>query len=398
MRRSIAHIVLLLSVLCGAAVSCGKPDREEPKVVTSLAATETQIGAAEGSTFLSVGAGGAWTISVSYSDATGNWASVSPAQGNGSKNSVIFSYGANESAESRSVTLTLTVENGVPVTLTLTQKGKESSEPGKVSGYGADVAGPCWLELPATTAGDGMEFFAHDTKGGQYVSKEKSGTRNWSFYYDYESYVARWVAYPLNKGLISTGSRSNAWGYDPLLPADLQQAIVNGAYGTGHTRGHQLPSADRLSYAANVSTFYATNMTPQDYDFNTKIWADLESRVRGYATSSDTLYVVTGCVIDNSSATIMDRGGHRVRVPSAYFKALLRYHSSATQSIGGYIACGYYLPHTSSIADKDYKDYILSIDDLERKTGFTFFVNLPDKVGEENARKIKSQEPVSWWK
>ena len=398
MRRILAHIALLLSVLCGAAVSCVKPVEEEPKVASSLTATETQFGAAAGSAFLSVGAGGAWTIRLTYADAAGDWAAVSPAQGNGSKNSVIFSYGANDSADARSVTLTLEVENGVPATLTLTQRGKDSVVPGKVSGYGADVAEAGWLELPATKAGDGMEFFTHDMKGGRYVSAEKSGTRNWSFYYDYGSYVARWVAYPLNRGLISTGNRTNAWGYDPLLPSDLQQAIVNGAYGTGHTRGHQLPSADRLSYSANVSTFYATNMTPQDYDFNTEIWADLEGRVRGYATSSDTLYVVTGCVIDNSSATVTDRGGHKVRVPSAYFKALLRYHSSATQSIGGYMACGYYLPHTSSIADKDYKDYILSVDDLERKTGITFFVNLPAKVGEENARKIKSQEPASWWK
>lgn len=398
MRRNLAHIVLLLSVLSGMAVSCGKPVEEEPKVVTSLTATETQFGAAAGSTFLSVGAGGAWTISLSYSDATGNWAGVSPSQGSGSKNSVIFSYGANETTDPRSVTLTLTVENGVPATLTLTQAGKEIVTPGKVSGYGADVTNIGWLELPATKAGDGFEFFAHDMKGGQYVNEEKSGIRNWSFYYDYESYLARWVAYPLNKGLISNGSRTNAWGYDPLLPADLQQAIVNGAYGTGHSRGHQLPSADRLSYNANVTTFYATNMTPQDYDFNSSIWADLEGKVRGYATSSDTLYVVTGCVVDNSSATLTDRAGHKVRIPSAYFKALLRYHPSATQGFNGYMACGYYLPHSSSLAGKDYKDYILSIDDLEAKTGITFFVNLPDKVGEENARKIKSQEPVSWWK
>lgn len=398
MRRILAHIALLLSVLCGLAVSCSKPATEEPKVPSSLTASPTQFGPEAGSVFLSVGAGGAWTIRLTYADAAGDWASVSPSQGNGSKNSIIFSYGANDSTDPRSVTLTLEVENGIPATLVMTQGGKGGVVPGPVSGYGTDVAGFRWLELPATQAGDGMEFFAHDMTGGKYVSEDKSGVRNWSFYYDYGSYLARWVAYPLNRGLISTGTRTNAWGYDPLLPADLQQAITNGAYGTGHTRGHQLPSADRLSYSANVTTFYATNMTPQDYDFNTEIWADLESRVRGYATSSDTLYVVTGCVVNESSGTISDRAGHPVRVPSAYFKALLRYHPSATQGFSGYMACGYYLPHSSSIAWQDYKDYILSIDELEKKTGMTFFVNLPDKVGEENARKIKSQEPVSWWK
>lgn len=395
MRRNPVHIVLLLFVL---AFSCGKPVQEEERVITSLAAAETQLGAAAGSTFLSVGAGGAWTIQLAYADAAGNWASVSPAQGNGSKNSVIFSYGANDAASPRSVTLTLEVENGIPATLTMTQKGKESTTPGNISGYGTDVAAPKWLELPATKAGDGMEFFAHDMKGSRYVSEEKSETRNWSFYYDYESYLSRWVAYPLNRGLISTGTRTNLWGYDPLLPADLQQAIVNGAYGTGHSRGHQIPSADRLSYNANVSTFYATNLTPQDPNFNANIWADLESRVRGYAVSSDTLYVVTGCVVDDASGTLKDREGHPVRIPSAYFKALLRYHPSATQGFGGYMACGFYMPHSSSIAGKNYLDYILSIDDLERKTGLTFFVNLRAQVGEEIVRKIKSQEPVSWWK
>ena len=395
MRRNRVHIVLLFFLL---AVSCGKPAVEGDQILTSLAASETQLGAAAGSTFLSVGAGGAWTISLTYSDGAGNWASVSPAQGNGSKNSVIFSYGANDSAAARSVTLTLEVENGMPVTLTMTQKGKENLLTGKIAGYGTDVAAPVWLELPATKAGDGMEFFAHDMKGSQYVSADKSGPRNWSFYYDYASYLARWVAYPLNRGLISTGTRTNLWGYDPLLPADLQQSVVNGAYGSGHSRGHQIPSADRLSYNANVTTFYATNMTPQDPSFNANIWADLEGRVRGYAVSSDTLYVVTGCMVDDGAATVKDRGGHSVRVPSAYFKALLRYHPSATQGFGGYMACGFYMPHSASIAGKDYLDYILSIDDLERKTGLEFFVNLPAQVGEENARKIKSQEPVSWWK
>ena len=401
MRPNLVHIVLLLSVLLGAAVSCGKPAEEEPKVVPSLAAAQTQLEAAAGSVFLSVGAGGAWTIGLTYADAAGNWAAVSPESGTGSRNSVILSYGANDSTDPRSVTLSLNVENAVPVSLTLTQKGKEASvtpTPGKPSGYGEDKAAAHWLELPATVSGDGMEFFTHDMSGGRYVSEQRSGVRNWSYYYDYASYLARWVAYPLNRGLISTGSRTDQWGYDPLLPAAYQQEIVSGAYGTGHSRGHQIPSADRLSYNANVTTFYATNMTPQDYQFNGGIWADLENKVRSYATSSDTLYVVTGCIVDEESGTLTDRGGHKVRIPFAYFKALLRYMPSSTQGFSGYMACGYYLPHTSSISRESFTKYILSIDELEKKTGMTFFVNLPDKVGAETAAQIKAQEPVSWWK
>ena len=64
------------------------------------------------------------------------------------------------------------------------------------------------------------------------------------------------------------------------------------------------------------------------------------------------------------------------------------------------MACGFYLPHSPNIkADNNVlMSYIMSIDELEKKTGIEFFVNLAEKVGADNARKIKSQEPGSWWK
>ena len=42
-------------------------------------------------------------------------------------------------------------------------------------------------------------------------------------------------------------------------------------------------------------------------------------------------------------------------------------------------------------------NYIMSVNELEEKTGMDFFVYLADKVGPENARKVKSQAPGSWW-
>ena len=82
-------------------------------------------------------------------------------------------------------------------------------------------------------------------------------------------------------------------------------------------------------------------------------------------------------------------------MPEAYYKALLRYKKGTTD--GEYIACGFYLPHDSSIAGNQFMDYIMSIDELENKTGMDFFVNLADKVGPDKARTIKSQAPTSWW-
>lgn len=386
--------------------SCNGPEPEEPVLPAALSSSVTQLEAASGSVFLSVTASKAWTLSVSG----GTWATVSPASGTGSRNSVILSYEANESEEPRSVTLTLSADPGGQASLTLTQKAvvKPIGPDHSQYGYGYDVAGPHWLELPATKADDGKEWFAHDMSGEDYFAKPGQ-QRNWSFYYEYSSYLSAWVAYPLNKSLMGNGERTNRWDYDKLVPKDQQQSLdrgfrveMNGQLTTRYysdpvyDRGHQLPSADRLNNSANISTFFFTNMTPQEGSFNSDIWADLEVRVRNYASSSDTLYVVTGCVVDENPSYVKDVVGHSIPVPSAYYKALLRYMPGSTY--GDYMACAFYLPHDSSIAKGDYRKYIISVKDLEEKIGFEFFVNLAEVVGTENARKIKSQEPSSWWK
>lgn len=136
----------------------------------------------------------------------------------------------------------------------------------------APVGGPTgWMELPAMPQTDGLRQFTHR------MTVSGRSMRNFSYCWDYDALVSHWVAYPLNAALIGSGSRSNEWGLDPLL-SEAEQPVLYSAYkgGWGYARGHQIPSADRLSRAANVQTFYGTNMTPQDYDFNGGLWASLE--------------------------------------------------------------------------------------------------------------------------
>ena len=171
---------------------------------------------------------------------------------------------------------------------------------------------------------------------------------------------------------------------------------MNGSYGGGWTRGHQIPSADRLTYAANVSTFVPTNMTPQDYDFNGEIWASLEGKVRGYAKTADTLYVVTGCLFDKSVRTSGNSSGFYVKIPTHYFKALL-YRGQSTYATQGYMAAGFLLPHSSDIRKDNCLDYICTIDQLEKDTGIDFFPALEQAVGKDTAAKIEAEAPSKWW-
>ena len=160
-----------------------------------------------------------------------------------------------------------------------------------------------------------------------------------------------------------------------------------------------MPSADRLKKGVNESTFYFSNMTPQKGNLNQNAWAVLEGKVRGWAASFDTLYVVTGADYRDSRISVSDNEGNKVCVPDGYFKALLGYKKSGTigNSTGGYLGIAFYFEH-KWYDDSDIMDsQAMSISALEEKLGIDFFVNLPEKVGQNMADKIESTKD-KWWR
>ena len=262
---------------------------------------------------------------------------------------------------------------------------------------------PGWLELPA------MSTASAENLHSVYMDINGERVRNYSFLWDEDDLVAPWVAYPLTKENIGNViKRTNAWGLNPNMPASKQPNLVRG-YKEGnngwYSRGHQIASADRLlDVESNTTTFYGTNMTPQDGDFNGGIWNTLEIKVRGWAADCDTLYVVTGCLIDGSEYYALDNDGRHVTVPTAYYKALLAYKAPAKgrKPFGhdGYAACGYFLEHKKYPDGKITRDMAISIDELEKLTGEDFFPRLDSIVGKKNAAVIEKESPSSedFWK
>ena len=251
-----------------------------------------------------------------------------------------------------------------------------------------------WLELPSAPSGDGLEMFTFP------MVIDGAKTRNYSFCWDYDNLVARWVAYPLCKGNMGKGQRSNEWGLNPYLSRDDQPVLFRG-YSKGnhgyYDRGHQVPSADRLYRSANIQTFYGTNMTPQNSDLNAGLWNSIEIQVRDWARSSDTLYVVSGCVTGGSRYYALDNDGKKVTVPTGYYKALLRYSKSGSDGFSGYMGLALYLENKSYPDTGVEKSFTMSIDELEEKVGEDFFVNLSDDI----EREVEAQSPADydwWWK
>ena len=397
MRKFFHHLsgMMMLPVLC-LLQACGGPAEVSGQLELSLA--ETTVSCDAGSVFVRVASDASWTLD--FVEPGVDWARLETTSGSGSKNSIILSYNANRTDASRSVTVRATAVGGkMTAQAVLTQSSYVAPTPSGANGGVASYATFKWMELPKTQDDDGKDFLWHMTDvNGKTV-------RNYSCYWSYSDRVSIWVAYPLCKDYLGSLGRTEAWGFDPLLPAASQQN-VSGGYWAGNNgyydRGHQIPSADRTaSYGMNAATFYGTNMTPQKNVFNAGIWASLEGKVRDWSKASDTLYVVTGCVVKDAPYYALDRANNRIPAPTAYFKALLRYQKGSTIGRNGYLGAAFWFSHegTNWNGRSLTKAESLSISELEQKLGYELFVNLPAQVGSSTANDIKSENPasVSWW-
>lgn len=371
----------------------------EQSAVLEVSLKNSSVDHTKGQQFVNVKCAGDWTLALVSDDEDVDWARLNITSGTGNKSNVILSYDANTGEVSRELRLVL--DNGskwvdyVMVQASAVQQpdngdggndGDDDNTPPTATG----TITAKWLELPSMDNPD-LGYYSHSFK------MDGKTYRNYSFGWSQKDRVALWVAYPLCK-LYTNGSagRTDAWALDPLLGDN--SAAPFGGYAGSYARGHQLPSADRqCCYDANAQTFYGTNMTPQLNAHNEGIWANLESKVRNIANSSDTTYVVTGVIVSASSKKETDSYGKSVTIPDAYFKALLKYSKSST--LGQWNAAAFYLEHRSYSGNIS-KEHSMSIDELEELTGIDFFINLPEKVGESQAAKIEAADPSQssvWW-
>lgn len=381
----IAVLAVALVAIAGIVSSCaGKGPEKEGEIYLSVVNAVT--GPDAGSQFVTVEAGCDWTIAF-REECT--WATLSKASGSGNGH-LTLSWEANDGGSARSIVIEARTPSGkYRATCEFVQEAKGAG-PVNTS-LNPDPVGR-WMEIPVIEKDDRRFFFTHDMTVGKYAG------RNYSLLLDIDAKIAVWVAYPLNKGLIGNGSRTNQWGLDPKVPRQYQSVIFSG-YKGGYERGHQIPSADR--YSANESTFYGTNMTPQRGELNENAWASLEGSVRTWANQFDTLYVVTGADIIGSDEVAYDNEGKVITVPVGYFKALLGYKKGGTLGItgstGGYTAIGFYFEHRYYQDSAIMGSQAMTIDELERKTGFDFFANLPSAVGADVASKVEATRDNWWW-
>jgi endonuclease G, mitochondrial len=188
----------------------------------------------------------------------------------------------------------------------------------------------------------------------------------YSLSYSEQHEQAEWVFYEIKKErILGLVNRSNNFSRDKLITT--KSASLDDYKFTGYDKGHLAPAEDfSFSTSAMSESFYMSNISPQHPSFNRGIWENLESLIRKWGANS-TLYVVTGPVFGSCISTI---GSNNVCVPESYYKVI--YDPSAKKMIA------FILPNEKGT--KSLKEYVCTVDYLERITNIDFFPILEDKL------------------
>ncbi|WP_242204895.1 DNA/RNA non-specific endonuclease [Aestuariivivens insulae] len=207
-------------------------------------------------------------------------------------------------------------------------------------------------------------FFLPTSTAGQIVHHE-----GYSLSYSETHEQAEWVAYELKKEHLSKANYKRPY-------FEIDQAVNTGAAhwrnykNSGYDRGHLCPAGDRrYSKQAHDETFLTSNISPQEHEFNSGIWNELEQKVRYWAKRYDGVFVVTGGVLKGNLKTI---GEEAVAVPNQFYKLLLDYNSENPKMIG------FLVPHENS--NRPLTDFVVSVDSIEALTGIDFFPQLEDRI------------------
>ncbi|RCV87636.1 DNA/RNA non-specific endonuclease [Billgrantia montanilacus] len=148
--------------------------------------------------------------------------------------------------------------------------------------------------------------------------------------------------------------------------------------GSGYDRGHLAPNyaiAVVHGYEAQQHSFLMSNMSPQRPDLNRRLWQRLEEVVIDhFVPRFGVVQVITGPVFpERFFDNVTNRVG-LVEIPEAFYKIIVVPAEEPR-------ALAFIMPQGVR-GDEPLDDYLVSIDEVEARTGLNFFPRLPVEVAE----------------
>ena len=193
---------------------------------------------------------------------------------------------------------------------------------------------------------------------------------------------SEWVAYKLtNRNIDGNIKRKNNFKADKKVTTESAQ--LSDYKGSGFDRGHLAPAGSmKINKTSMSESFFMSNMSPQIPSFNRGIWKRLEEKVRYWTEYNDSIFVVTGPILNNPLGTI---GKNKVTIPRAYYKTLLGYKNGKTKGLA------FIMPNEKS--DQSLYKYVVSINEVEEVTGIDFYHKIDKEVQEE----VEANSDVKIW-
>ena len=182
----------------------------------------------------------------------------------------------------------------------------------------------------------------------------------YSLVYNEDAEIAKWTAYSLSKKEIEKKTGRISY-YKKDNSVKTETAVSSDYTNSGYDRGHLVPARDMMfNKLAQDEVRLMSNISPQAPSFNRDIWKKLESKVRDWSIKYDSVLVVCGPVPGEGLGWI--EKSNKIKIPSAYFKAVLVYNEQEKSAIG------FIIPNSNDI-DSSLLDFSMKINKLEKKIG-----------------------------
>ena len=199
-------------------------------------------------------------------------------------------------------------------------------------------------------------------KDNQYIIK-----KNYAIHYRFDTKTAEYVVErPTKEKINGNSKRKDDFRPDPDI-AKHYQSVLDDYAGEAYDRGHLVPAGDNTQSDDVMSeSFFLSNMVPQVPNHNRGIWKQLETAVRIWVNEGKDIYVITGTFYNKEHKEI----GKRVGVPDYMWKVIIDAKSKK--------GIAFWFPN-APLPVADLPKYVVSISEIEVKTGINFNPKLPEK-------------------